>query len=171
VHSGHSCHYDWHLVKSIKLGFEADARARDPKGMNEFMEKGFLLRKLGGVFTYDVDTFGRLHSAVLQSVRNRKYLQEYGRYVAMDGTHMVDKYDHVLVLVTVIDCLGLSQPGGIIICPSEDSGVMMKGLEALGLPRGGVLHTDGGPWGPLLAEHFGRDHVLCSNHWLSKVTA
>ena len=99
MHGGHRCHYDWHLVRDIKRSLEADARALDPKGMNDFMENGFLLRELGGVFVYDVDTFGRLHSAVVQSVRNRKYLQEYGRYIAMDGTHMVDKYDHVLVLL------------------------------------------------------------------------
>lgn len=137
--------------------------------MNDFMEKGFLLRELGGVFNYDVDTYGRLHSAVLQSVRQREYLQKYGRYIAMDGTHMVDKYGHVLVLVTVVDCLGLCQPAGIIICPSEDSSTMSKGLELLGVPKGGVLHTDGAAWGSILAEQFDRDHVLCSNHWLTKV--
>ena len=149
---------------------EAGERAADPKGLNDFMEMGFLLRKTGGVFHYDLDTYGRLHWAVLQGRRNKEYLEKYSAYVAMDGTHLVDKYGHVLVLLTVVDCLGLTQPVGIIVCPSEDSEIMIKGLEFMGVPKGGVLHTDGGPWGPLLAKHFEREHILCTYHFLSKVT-
>ncbi len=87
---------------------------------------------------------------------------------------MVDKYSNVLFMVTVVDCLGKSQPIGSIIFPFEDADLIVQAMDLFGVPRrdseeGRVFHTDGAAWGPVVAQEFGMVHQKCSNHFMTKV--
>jgi hypothetical protein len=152
-------------------GMEKEMKKGDPTGMTQFMDHGIAVRGNGGIFSYNVDRWQRLETVWRQSRRNKEYLRMFGDYVAMDGTHLVDMYGHIMMIVTVIDSLGLAQVGGIILGPAEDADVCIAALDAFSLETGQdkVLHTDGGSWGPVVAAKFDRTHLLCANHYLTKV--
>ena len=160
-------------MRNTKRAFELSAKALDPDGMNRFIEQGHLIRKTGGIFEFDIDSYCRVSSVYRQTVANKKYMDAFGDYVACDGTHMIDKFGNLLLIVTVWDSLGLSQVAGCIVAPAESADVLIKGFELFGLGKGEgkTFHTDGGSWGPLVAEMFMRIHLLCANHYTTgKVT-
>ena len=163
--------YDYGLLRRTISSLECEERAQDPIGMNELMEDGIKIRNNGGIFVFDVDAYHRLHTVCRQTTRNKQFLDMFGNYIAMDGTHLVDKYGHVMVLLNVTDSLGLTQVVGTIVCPSEDGLVMEGGMQKFGVTKGQdkVLHTDGGSWGPLLAANYDRRHHLCASHFSTKV--
>lgn len=163
--------YAYPLIRSTKLAMEKEMKSSDPDGMRTFMEDGYAVRTNGGVFDYSIDPWSRLDYVYRQSSKNRDYLQAYGDYVALDGTHLVDKYGHVMMMLTVVDALGLTQCAGAVRGPAEDSEHIIAALRAFDFPTGKdkVLHTDGGSWGPVVAEAFDCEHVLCTDHFLTKV--
>jgi hypothetical protein len=169
-HQNPNTQYTWHLVRNVKTAFEASDKARDPDGMNTFVAQGNLLRKHGGLFEFDMDCYCRVTSVYRQTPRNKAYMAAYGDYIACDGTHLVDQYGNILILATVMDCLGLSQCAGSIVAPGESADIINKGFLLFDAPRGkgNVFHTDGGPWGPVCAAAMHREHVLCANHYATK---
>jgi hypothetical protein len=138
--------------------------------MNAFVAQGNSLRKNGGLFEFDIDGYCRVKSVYRQTPRNKQYLDTYGDYISCDGTHLIDKYGNLLLVLSVLDCLGVCQCGGTIVSPAENAEVLIKGFEAFGVTPGGLrtLHTDGGPWGPVVADKFQRVHLLCANHFTTK---
>jgi hypothetical protein len=152
------------------LSCEAGDKAEDPDGMNAFIAQGNLLRKNGGVFEFDIDGYCRVSSVYRQTARNKAYLDLYGDYISCDGTHLIDKYGNLLLVATVLDCLGLCQCAGTIVAPAENSDILIKGFEVFGVQPGldKTLHTDGGAWGPVVAAAFNRVHTLCANHFTTK---
>jgi hypothetical protein len=172
-HQEPSRHYGWHLVRNTKLAFEACEKALDPHGMNLFIEQGHLLRRHGGIFEFNIDAYSRVSTVFRQTRRNRLYLEAYGDYISCDGTHLVDKFGNLLLLMTVVDCLGISQCGGSVVAPAESADVIIEGLRLFGAgvgstKEGRTFHTDGGTWGPVVAAAMGRTHLLCTNHFATK---
>jgi hypothetical protein len=138
--------------------------------MNAFIAQGNLLRKNDGLFEFDIDGYCRVTSVYRQTARNREYLAIYGDYISCDGTHLIDKFGNLLLVLTVLDCLGVCQCGGTIVSPAENADVLIKGFASFGVKPGELrtLHTDGGPWGPVVAAKFARVHLLCANHFTTK---
>jgi hypothetical protein len=172
-HQDASIQYNWHLVRNTKRAFEASDKAEDPDGMNCFIAQGNSLRQNGGIFEFDIDGYCRVSSVYRQTARNKQYLDLYGDYVSCDGTHLIDKFGNLLLLLTVLDCLGVCQCGGTIVAPAENADILIKGFTLFGVKHGKTrsLHTDGGPWGPVVAEAFDRMHFLCANHFTTKKVA
>ncbi len=161
--------YDYQLLYRQKL--RAEKAARDGKSfgdMTDFVEEGMAIAASGGVFHTKVDHCQRMFATFRQTTNNRAHLQAYGQYLCLDGTHWVDRYGHVLIIGTVKDCLGITQNGFSLICPSEDLDLIIESVDRFNIPTGGTLHTDGAAWGPVLAERLGRAHMLCTNHYTTK---
>lgn len=162
--------YDYQMLYRELNKAAAIKRAREGEEMTNFMRDGKNIARNGGLFDVKVDGNNRLYAAFRQSKRNKAYLMTYDEYLAMDGTHHVDRYGHLLIIGTVQDCLGMIQAGFSIIAPGEDGAIMSEGVDMFGVSRGkGTLHSDGAPWGALLAAELGRDHQLCSDHFITEV--
>ena len=173
MHQNTGTHYSWHLVRNTKLAFEASDKALDPHGMNDFLKKGHLLRQHGGLFDFDVDAYARVSTVYRQTKRNKAYLAAYGDYISCDGTHLVDKFGNLLLLATVFDCLGKIQCAGSVVAPAENADIIIEGFRQFGAGVGSkepgrTFHSDGGTWGPVVAEAMGRQHLLCANHFTTK---
>ncbi len=163
------CQYEYQLLYREKLRAEKQHRqGKSQADMSDFMSQGNAITAKGGIFVTKVDDTQRLYATYRQTDMNKAYLQAYGEYLCMDGTHWVDKYGDVLVIGTVVDCLGRTQNGFSIISPGEDGEMMKDAMDKFAVGKGGTLHTDGAAWGAMLAEIYERDHQLCSDHYITK---
>lgn len=164
--------YNYQLIYQHMKTRHQQLVAEDPHGLNAFMNHGIALRANHGLFDFSVDRFNRLANVVRQSAVNKAYMEQYDDYIAMDGTHMVDQYGHILLMCSVVDCLGKAQCAGMVLSASgENAELCIDAMKQFGVTRGEgkTFHTDGGSWGPVVAEAFDRQHLLCTDHFSTKV--
>jgi hypothetical protein len=173
--------YSWRLVERCMKQARVHSVEEGSTGMTLFFERSMQQKAYGTLFDCCFDVSQRLHSCVRQTPLQRAYMVLYGQYLAVDGTHLVDKYGHTAILPTVIDCLGRLQNAGCVLAPSEDGDTIEQGClrlsaawqpeeeDAQGPPQMATLHTDEAPWGESLAKALGRRWQLCSIHYGSKV--
>jgi hypothetical protein len=85
----------------------------------------------------------------------KSYCDVFGDFVIHDGTHNVDRYGFVALVITLVDSLGKSVIAGYSLSVSEHSDHIEEALRYFGLNRAeGVYMTDQGSGFTLAAENI-----------------
>ena len=56
----------------------------------------------------------------------KKYIEMYGDFFILDGTYNITEYGFILIIFSVIDCLGRTIIGPQILAHSEHSGGLFR---------------------------------------------
>ena len=139
-------------------------------GINSFLAEGVSIKEKGGVFSTEVDEFGRLSVVHMQSASMRKYAEQYNDFQIIDGSHNTSMYSTLWIPFTLIDCLGKSVIAGYLFAPSEAAEPIVKGGIFFLLDHEDcVTMTDGSPSLKSAVETMKQKHLLCCHHFMTEL--
>jgi hypothetical protein len=160
--------FDTNLLKNCRKKAIKIKYGDDPHNMNQLMALGKEINREGGLFDYVLDEDMRLQSLYIKFPTMDKYLQQYGDFFVLDGTHGTNAYGLTLIPLVIVEPLGKSIFVGIIICPAESSVYIIEGMKRLGIgKKNSVLLSDQGAAFGLVAEALEMTHRLCAWHFLN----
>ena len=155
----------WNIIAMVggALGTKGDQ-------MKDFIELGHGIEQKGGTFHYNLDNDNSLESFVLQTKLMQQYAHKFSDFVLIDGTHCVNRYGQVLIPTSVVDCLGKTRVTTITLAGSENAPELIQLCEKVNIFLPGTpFMTDGAPAFKLVALAFDLTHLLCIDHFRTKV--
>jgi hypothetical protein len=64
------------------------------------------VKESGGVFEFNTDDDLRINQVYIMEASMKEYVEQYSDFIIVDSTHNVSKYNLLVMLHTIIDCLG-----------------------------------------------------------------
>lgn len=125
------------------------------------------IQQEGGTFDVDANEFThRIETVTVQSASMIPYAETYDDFVVIDGTHGLNKYKLIAIILVVVDALGFSMPAGFSLNQSENNEVVKTTLEKSRLASPGkTLMSDGAQAFASIAEQLRMLHILCAYHY------
>ena len=108
--------------------------------MFKLVEFGTYHSSKGGVFEMASDKGGRLEILDWSSSFFSMFVDKYNDFVIIDSTYKTSMYDVSLIVTTMVDSLGISDPVGFLLAPSENSASIDDHLDHLKI---GGIHSHG----------------------------
>lgn len=139
----------------------------DSHRIDKLFETAAQIKGAGGRFDVDPDpNTHRIATLFVQTVEMLKYTEVYSDFKAIDGTHGMNMYDLIAIVLTLVDCLGLSIPAGFSLDLSENTDVTVKTLQKCSLAKPQeTLMSDAAPAFAAAAEELGQIQILCGHHY------
>ena len=100
--------------------------------LRDLFDLGKRLQIEGGIFEIGTDDEARIDRIIFQSRMQRRFVEMYGDFFVVDGTHGTNIHGMTLILTCVIDALGKTKIVGSIICHTESHEDILFGLKTCG---------------------------------------
>jgi len=134
--------------------------------LRDLFDLGKRLQIEGGIFDIGSDDEARIDRIIFQSRMQRSFVEMYGDFFVVDGTHGTNIHGMTLMLPCVVDALGKTKIVGSIICHTESHEDILFGLKTLGLAeKKATMMTDQAIAFGTVAKELGLQHVLCTYHF------
>lgn len=159
-------HWDYSsrlLHRVIRIERER-AFGKDPHQINRLYDQMQDVKASGGTYSMMMDDSGRLSRLFCIENSRTPYMQAYGDFAILDGTHCISMYRLVCLIVTLVDSLGKSVMCGFGLVPSENADDVDAFLEEICLPTDVCVMTDGAFAFELVCEKRRLLQLHCTHH-------
>jgi hypothetical protein len=166
MHSNYGIRYCNNVIGRLKGKFQKELYGDANDGLRNLHIKMKEIKEQGGNYEMYHDEQLVISGIAYQTEDMLKMQECYNDYVIHDGTFGTNMHGMTLMPTVVVDCLGKSVISSVMVGHSENSDDLIKMSTDLKLFNGGETYmTDGGSCYPIVAEHFGLNHVLCVHHF------